>query len=146
MVYDHDSNAILAESLKSKASNEHLQAIQNVHNFFNQHGIKQKLHVMDNECSDGVKNYIKHAKNIELLLVPPYMHRVNAAEKAIDVFKNYFTTGFATVGSDFLLHLWCCLMPLATTTLNLLRPSRINPKVSSYERLITIKPLWLPQK
>ena len=28
------------------------------------------------------------------------------------------------------MHLWCCLIPLATTTLNLLRPSQINPKLS----------------
>ena len=29
------------------------------------------------------------------------------------------------------MHLWCRLLPQATTTLNLLRPSNINPKVSA---------------
>ena len=36
---------------------------------------------------------------------------------------------------SFPLHLWCRLLPLATATLNLLRPSRINPKLSAYELL-----------
>ena len=34
-----------------------------------------------------------------------------------------------------MLHLWCRLAPLAVTTLNLLRPSRINPKLLLYEIL-----------
>ena len=88
---------------------------------------------MDNECSDIVKNYIKNTKNIELLLVPPYSHRVNTAEKAIDIFKSHFIAGLATVHPSFPLYLWCRLLPLATTTLNLLHPSRINPKLSAYE-------------
>ena len=29
------------------------------------------------------------------------------------------------------MHLWCRLIPLATTTLNLLRPSRLHPQLSA---------------
>ena len=122
VVYDHDSNAILAEALKSRASNKHLQAMQKIHDFLNQHRIKPKLHIMDNECSDAARNCIKHTENIKLLLVLPHMHRVNAAEKAIDIFKRHFITGLATVNPNFSLHSWCRLLPLATTILNLLQP------------------------
>ena len=90
---------------------------------------------MDNECPLVVKEYIINAKNMQLLLVPPYMHRVNAAEKAIDSYKNHFISGLATLHPDFPLHLWCRLIPLASTTLNLLRPSRINPRLSAEECL-----------
>ena len=90
---------------------------------------------MNNKYFNSVKNYIKHTKNIELLLVLPYMHRVKTVEKAINIFKSHFTTDLTTVNSDFPLHLWCHLLPLATTTLNLLWLSRINPKVSAYEIL-----------
>ena len=90
---------------------------------------------MDNECPSIVLEYIKNTKKMDLLLVPPYMHRVNAAEKAIDSYKNHFISGLATVHPDFPLHLWCRLIPLASITLNLLRPSRINPRLSAEECL-----------
>ena len=61
--------------------------------------------------------------------------RANAAEKAIGIFKDHFISGLAIVNPNFSLHLWCRLIPLAVTTLNLLRPSRINPKLSAYEIL-----------
>ena len=122
VVYDHDSNATLTVPLKSKSAADHLQAITKIHSFLNSKGIFPKLHIMDNECSNIVKNYIKTSKHIELLLVPPHSHRANMAEKAIDIFKNHFVAGLATVHPSFPLHLWCRLLPLATTTLNLLRP------------------------
>ena len=90
---------------------------------------------MDNEYSALVKEDIKHEKKIELMLVLPYLHRVNAAEKAIDIFKCHFITGLATVDPQFPLHLWRRLLPLATLTLNLLRPSRVNLKISTYKIL-----------
>ena len=90
---------------------------------------------MDNECLQSVKDYILHNKKIDLLLVPPHMHRVNAAEKAIDSFKNHFIAGLSMLDPSFPIHLWCRLLPLATTTLNLLRPSRVNPKLSAEEYL-----------
>ena len=132
---DHDSNAILTKPLKSKSATEHLQAIKEVHACLNQKGIHPKVHIMDNECSSIVKDYLKNEKKIELLLAPPYLHRINTAEKAIDIFKCHFITGLATVDPSFPLHLWCRLLDLATTTLNLLRPSRINPKLSAHELL-----------
>ena len=90
---------------------------------------------MDNECSKSVHDYIKNSLDIQLQLVPPHMHRVNIAEKAIDIYKNHFVSGLATVNPSFPLHLWCRIVPLATTTLNLLRPARINPRLSAYEFL-----------
>ena len=94
-----------------------------------------KLHVMDNECLQAFKGYIFHNNKIDLLLVPPYMHRINAAKNAIDSFKNHFIVGLATLNPEFPIHLWCRLLPLATITLNLLRPLRVNPKLSTEEFL-----------
>ena len=135
IAYDWDSNAILAHPLKSKSAVEHLQTIKTLHQFLNKKGVHPKLHIMDNECSQLVKDYIKDEQGIDLLLVPPFLRRVNAAEKAIDICKTHFITGLATVHPSFPMHLWCRLVHLATSTLNLLRPSRINPKLSAYEVL-----------
>ena len=56
---------------------------------------------MDNKYLSIVIDYITNTKKIDLLLVPPYMHRVNAAKKTIDSYKNYFISGLATVHPDF---------------------------------------------
>ena len=63
--------------------------------------------------------------------MPPHLHRTNAAERAIATFKDHFIAGLASIDPAFPMHLWCRLLPHATTTLNLLRPSRLSPKVSN---------------
>ena len=69
IVYDHDSNAILARALKTKSALEMLQNIQEVHQFLNARGIHPKIHILDNECPAIVKEYIIHAKKIQLLVL-----------------------------------------------------------------------------
>jgi hypothetical protein len=59
------------------------------------------------------------------------VHRRNAAERAIQTFKNHFIAGLCSTDKDFPLHLWDCLLPQALLTLNLLRGSRINPQLSA---------------
>ena len=133
IAYDYDCNAILAYPLKSKTAAAHLEAVKLLHAFLNSKGMHPKLHVLDNECSQLVNDCTKNKINIGLLLVPPCLRRTNAAEKVIDMFKNHFIAGLATVDSSFPLHMWCRSLPLATTTLNLMRSSRIDPKLSACE-------------
>ena len=93
---------------------------------------------MDNKCLQLVKGYILYNKKINLLLVLLCMDHMNTTEKAINSFKNYFITGFATLDSAFLMHLWCQLLLLATTTLNLLQLLRVNLNLSAEEFLNSI--------
>ena len=93
------------------------------------------MHIINNECSNIVKNFIKTSKHIEILFVPPYSYWANMVENAIDIFKNHFITGFATMHPSFLLYLLYYLLPLAITTLNLLRPSYINLNLSAHKLL-----------
>jgi hypothetical protein len=60
---------------------------------------------------------------IDFQLVPPGVHRRNAAERAIRTFKNHFIAGLCSVDKDFPLHLWDRLLPQAILSLNLLRGS-----------------------
>ena len=138
VVYDYDSNAILTVPLKSKSAANHLQAITRIHSFLNSKGIFLKIHIIDNECSNIVKNYIKTSEHIELLLISPYSHQANIAEKAVDIFKNHFILSLATVHPFFLLHLWYRLLLLSATTLNLLHPSCINPNLLAYKLLYSV--------
>ena len=45
-----------------------------------------KLHVLDNQCSKVVRSYIQKEK-VNIQLIAPYNHRVNAAEPAVRTAK-----------------------------------------------------------
>ena len=72
---------------------------------------------------------------MEYQLIPPHIHRRNASERAIHTFKNHFIAGLANTDPNFPLSNWCRLLPQAELTLNLLRASRLNPKLSAYAQL-----------
>ena len=56
----------------------------------------------------------------------------DASKWVISIFKNHFIAGLDSVNSDIALHLWCRIIPHAVIMLNLLRKSRINPKLSGH--------------
>ena len=74
-------------------------------------------------------------ENITYQLVPPHNHRANAADCAIQTFKSHFKSIFATVDPDFPLAQWDLLLTQTNLTLNLLRASRSNPKLSAHAYL-----------
>jgi hypothetical protein len=97
-------------------------------------GLKPLLQWLDNEASKSLKQFIRD-NNMEYQLVPPHVHRANAAEWAIRTFKNHFIAGLCSTNKLFPLTLWDQLLPQAEITLNLLRMSRINPKLSAYTQI-----------
>ncbi|KAL7490234.1 hypothetical protein ACHAW6_015984 [Cyclotella cf. meneghiniana] len=64
-------------------------------------------------------------------LVPPDMHCRNVAEKVIQMIKDHFIAILSRVALTFPMHLWDRLLPQAEMTLNLLRQSKVAPKVSA---------------
>ena len=85
---------------------------------------------LDNEVSADLK-WAMTKNEIDWQLATPYQHRANAAERAIRTFKNHFIAGLSSVHPDFPIKEWDRLIPQAVLTLNLLRNSRVNPKLSS---------------
>jgi hypothetical protein len=85
---------------------------------------------LDNEASKLLKTYL-HQQDITSQLVPPYSHRRNSAERAIKSFKDHLIAGLCSTDKSFPMHLWDRLLRQAVITLNMLRTSRINPKLSS---------------
>ena len=131
IVYDYDSNAILVEPIKSRAA----AVIRNVWGKLNHilcsRGRKPHLYLLDNECSTELKHAMtKH--NIAFQCVPPYVHRRNAAEHAIQTFKHHFLAGLATADPDYPSSEWGRLIPQAVLSQNLLRNSQVNPKLSAH--------------
>ena len=92
------------------------------------------MQICDNECPKAFKIFLKEEK-INLQLVPPYDHRTNPAEKAIDNFKSHFITGLASLLPTFTMHLWNRLIEHAVITLNLLRKIKLHPKISAYAHI-----------
>ena len=68
-------------------------------------------------------------------LASPHDHHLNPAERAIRTFKNHFTSNLHGTDRDFPAHQWCELIDQCVMTLNMLRRSRINPKLSAYTQI-----------
>ena len=134
VVYDYDSNSILIEPMRSRTGPCILGAFKVIHARLLAAGLRPQLHRLDNECSAALKKFLRD-EDIDFQLVPPRLHRRNAAERAIRTFKNHFIAGLCSVDKNFPLHLWDKLLPQAEMTLNLLRGSRINPRLSAYAQL-----------
>ena len=72
-----------------------------------------------------------HKNKINFQLVPPHLHRANAAEGAIRTWKNHFITILCGLDPRSPLQLWDKLLEQTKLTLNLLRPSHLNPRMSA---------------
>ncbi len=134
VLYDYDSNAILAEPIKSRHQAELVRAYQKMHTYLTERGLKPRLQKLDNECPEALKQFMR-AEDINFQLVPPYDHRQNSAERAIGTWKDHFVAGLASLDPNFPMHLWCRLIPQCNQTLNLLRQSRLNPRLSAEAQL-----------
>jgi hypothetical protein len=72
----------------------------NIHGRLARGGNQPKMYILDNEASADLKKGLKKYK-LEYQLVPPHVHRRNAAERAIRTFKNHFLACLATCDPDF---------------------------------------------
>jgi hypothetical protein len=130
ILYDYDSNVILAQPIKYRTSPELLKAFQVMEHELVARGLKPKLMKLDNEASKMLKTYL-HQQDITFQFVPPYSHRRNSAEIAITSFEDHLIAGLCSTDKSFPIHLWDRVLPQAVMTLSMLRTSRINPKLSA---------------
>ena len=108
-----------------------VKTFQDIYKYLQQRNSKPFLHVMNNECSQIVKEYITDNQT-RIQLVEAHSHEVNAAEYAVQMVKNHLIDGLCTVYKSFPIQLWCELLHQCKMTLKLLRASRRNPKLSAY--------------
>ena len=103
--YDYDSNQIFAEPMQHESKESQMKAYKTIVTVLQQRGQDPTLHIMDNETSvDLIAMLQKEAITIQL--VPPHLHRRNAAERAIRTFKNHLIAGLCTADDRFPLKLW----------------------------------------
>ena len=134
VLYDYDSNAILAEPMKSRTGDELTRVYTKLHTYLTERGHRPRLQKLDNEAPASLKIFLR-THNVDYQLVPPNVHRRNAAERAIGTFKEHFISTLAGTHSTFPTHLWDRLIPQCVATLNMLRQSRVNTSISAYTQL-----------
>ena len=65
-------------------------------------------------------------------MAAPEDHQRNPCKRAIQSFKNHFISILAGTDPDFPKNRWDLLLEQAEITLNMSRPSKLNPRVSAY--------------
>ena len=128
ILYDWTSNAILATPIATATDEQMIKAFKENIEYLTSRGFKPSFNVIDNVASKAIKEYLVN-EGIEMQLVEPNNHRANAAERAIQTFKNHFIAGLSIGDKDFPTILWCKLIKQAQDSLNILRTSRVHPKI-----------------
>ena len=100
IVYDYDSNSIHATPIKNRTAGEFKRAYVATVELLQARGLQPKLHFLDNEASKQLKNYITDQGG-DFHLAPPYLHRRNAAERAISTYKDHFIAGLCSTDKNY---------------------------------------------
>jgi hypothetical protein len=86
-LYEYDGNIILEESMKSISDTEAVRAHTVLYKQRTDAGLHPRFQMMDNKASAAV-NESPRKEAIQYQLMPPHIHRHNAAQRAIITFKS----------------------------------------------------------
>ena len=135
VAYHHSSNAILIQPFASKHDRHRIAAASTIMSRLRARHLDVNTVILDNEASADYRRNITDTWGCAYQLVPPDMHRRNAAERAIRTFKAHFLAILASIDPAYPANRWDLLLPHTELTLNLLRQSRSRPTVSAWEQL-----------
>ena len=90
--------------------------------------------IMDNKSPPTFQKEIRD-KIIYFQTSSPVIYYHNVDERAIIMLKYHFISGLFSTDPNFPMQNWDQLLDQADITLNLLCPSRLNPKISSYTKM-----------
>ena len=126
---------MFAEPTKNRKKASQIKAATKIIRKLKAEGMQPTFHILDNEVSTDLIEFLETDENITFLLAPAVCHRRNAAERAIITLKNHFIAGLCTAHKNFPLNNCDSLLPQADITLNILRISFLNPKLSAHALL-----------
>ena len=132
VAYIYKCNYIIIRPMKSRKDEDMVATFTEIYEELQAKGHQPALHVLDNECSKAVKNYIT-SQETGIQLVEPHNHRVNAAEPAVKTVKYHTLASLATLDPNCPIQLWCRFIQQIEITLNIMRTSRQNNTMSAYE-------------
>ena len=130
VAYNSDQNTILVEPMPNREADIIISCWKKCYNSLINNGVVTTHYIFDIKCSTEFKHALKN-EQVTFELVSPNQHRHNDAERAIRTFKNYLLSGLATCNPDYPLQKWDQIIPQVELTLNSLRNSHLNPKLSA---------------
>ena len=116
MIAYHSSNLRLAQSFATREDKRRIEAYNTVVARLKAADLDAGLQVLDNEASKDYKEAMINKWKVKYQLVPPDMHRRNAAERTIRTFKAHFISMLTRVDGYFPSHLGDVLVPKAEMT------------------------------
>ena len=134
VLYEYDRNIILLRALQNRTKEAMLATYKELHTLPVIQGFCPKVQHLDNEVSDALILFIEK-EDVNYQLVPAHNHWKNVAEQAIRTWKNHFLAGLSSADTNFPMHVWHWLIDQEDRTLNLLRPSHINPTLPAYNMI-----------
>ena len=134
VAYVYKLNAILLRSMKSREDASMVEAFTIIYTKLEEAGHNPKIHVLDNEFSRAVQNFLIK-KGTAIQNVEAHNHKVNVAEPAVKTAKYHIISHVATLDHQCPIQLWSKMLPQMQDTLNILRTSRNNNKLTAYEEL-----------
>ena len=131
---DSDAGPILAVAIRSRKKFHLPAAFIEMHDTLKKVGINPVLHQVDNEFSKELIEEME-SRGLKYQIAPRGNHRTIAAKRGIQTLKNHFTSVLYGCDPTFPKSQWDRVLPVAVLTLNMLRPSQINPAKSAYNKL-----------
>ena len=108
--------------MKGRTDKHMVAVFEDIYDYLQERNLTPNHHVMDNDYSKAITNFIKKEK-FDIQLVELHNHRVNAAESAVKATKYHTISALATVDLTFPLILLCEFVPQIQETLNMMRTS-----------------------
>ena len=94
VLYDHNSNAIPTEPLTSYSERKLIRAPCVLHSYISNCGLTPQYQMLDNECPGGLKQFMRDS-SVKFQLFPPHLHCTDAAECAIQTYKDHLVYGLS---------------------------------------------------
>jgi hypothetical protein len=110
VLYHYETNMILATPVVGLDNKSIFNAYKMQFDNLTSKGYKLKINIMDNQATKHIKEFLMD-QQCQLQLVEPHNHRLNAAKRAIQTFKDAFIAALTTTNSDFPLQLWDKITP-----------------------------------
>jgi hypothetical protein len=105
VMYHYETNAIFATPISGLDSKSILAAFVTNFEFLVSKGYFPKTKVMDNQATKVIKAFLK-PNDVSLQLFEPHNHCINAADRAIQTFKNQFIGALGITDVNFTVQLW----------------------------------------
>ena len=134
VVYYYKLYTIMLRPMKNREDASMITAFKSVYAQLEGAGHKPRLHILDNECSRAVQNFLT-TQGTTRQNVEAHNHRANAAEPAVKTAKYHLISHLATLDPNCPIQLWSQMLPQIEDTLNMLRTSRRDNKITAYEEL-----------